>query len=187
MDLLWTDFLNSLWHDWRGGGQTEDRLDEAEWLSDFLREWHLKAAVPPSTEEMAVLKNFRDLLQRMAENVVAGHGFQTKDIEAVNKVLAEGPVVRQAVQTEDKVELNLVPVQKGWNHVMAEISASFIVTLIQGETNRIRRCENPDCLWFFYDNTRNRSKRYCEDKTCGNLMKVRKFRERQRRKNNKGS
>lgn len=182
MDLMWTDFLNSLWHDWRGSGRTEDRLDEPGWLSDFLQEWHLKATVPPTPQELISLKKFRDLLQRMAEDVVDGHDLQTKDIHAMNKVMADGPIVRQAVQTEKEVELNLVPVQKGWAHVMAEISASFIITLLEGEANRIRICENPDCLWFFYDNTRNRSKRYCEDKTCGNLMKVRNFRERQRKK-----
>ncbi|WP_141639042.1 CGNR zinc finger domain-containing protein, partial [Paenibacillus riograndensis] len=39
---------------------------------------------------------------------------------------------------------------------------------------------NPDCLWVYYDDTRNRSKRYCDDKMCGNLMKVRRFRARKK-------
>jgi predicted RNA-binding Zn ribbon-like protein len=65
---------------------------------------------------------------------------------------------------------------------MAEIAASFAHTLAEGDTKRIRICENRDCRWVFYDTTRNYSKRYCDEKACGNLMKVRKFRERQRRK-----
>jgi predicted RNA-binding Zn ribbon-like protein len=40
--------------------------------------------------------------------------------------------------------------------------------------------ENADCLWVYYDDTRNRSKRYCDDKACGNLMKVRRFRARKK-------
>ena len=52
----------------------------------------------------------------------------------------------------------------------------FAQTLAEGEASRIRICDNPDCLWVYYDRTRNRSKRYCDDRACGNLMKVRRFR-----------
>jgi predicted RNA-binding Zn ribbon-like protein len=63
---------------------------------------------------------------------------------------------------------------------MAEIAASFARTLADGEKSRLRICDNPDCLWVYYDDTRNRSKRYCDDKMCGNLLKVRRFRARQK-------
>lgn len=29
MDRLWTDFVNSDYHDWRGGDRSEDRLGKA--------------------------------------------------------------------------------------------------------------------------------------------------------------
>ncbi|MNI89783.1 CGNR zinc finger [compost metagenome] len=67
-----------------------------------------------------------------------------------------------------------------WTQVMAEVAASLAKTLIDGEIGRIRVCDNPDCRWVFYDDTRNRTKKYCEDKTCGNLMKVRRFRARKK-------
>ena len=57
-----------------------------------------------------------------------------------------------------------------------EIAGSFAQATQQGELSRFRICTNPDCLWVYYDDTRNRSKRYCDDKMCGNLMKVRRFR-----------
>ncbi|MNW66741.1 CGNR zinc finger [compost metagenome] len=63
---------------------------------------------------------------------------------------------------------------------MAEIASSFAAALVEKETSRFRICENPDCLWVYYDDTRNRSKRYCDDKLCGNLMKVRRFRARKK-------
>lgn len=181
MDLLWTDFLNSEWHDWRGSGRSEDRLDKPEWLAEFLAEWNLSAPIPPEPKELSALKALRALLHRMAEGLVAGTDPSTDDLRELNRVMSRGKVSRQITQTNDGHRLDLIPVEKNWPQTMAEIAASFARTLSEGEGTRIRICENPDCLWVFYDNTRNRSKRFCDDKLCGNLMKVRKFRERQRR------
>ncbi|MDT3426149.1 putative RNA-binding Zn ribbon-like protein [Paenibacillus forsythiae] len=55
--------------------------------------------------------------------------------------------------------------------------------IVEGKKpSRFRICDNPDCRWAYYDDTRNRSKRYCDDKACGNLMKVRRFRARKKAK-----
>ena len=43
---------------------------------------------------------------------------------------------------------------------------------------RLRRCGNPTCSWLFIDETRNRSRRWCEMASCGNVLKVRRHRER---------
>jgi predicted RNA-binding Zn ribbon-like protein len=45
---------------------------------------------------------------------------------------------------------------------------------------RIRACAASDCGWWFLDDTKNRSRRWCDMKICGNRDKVRRFRERQR-------
>ncbi|MGZ5324519.1 MAG: CGNR zinc finger domain-containing protein, partial [Solirubrobacterales bacterium] len=45
---------------------------------------------------------------------------------------------------------------------------------------RLKLCENPDCLWAFYDNSRNRSGSWCRMGLCGNRIKNRAYRERQR-------
>lgn len=46
---------------------------------------------------------------------------------------------------------------------------------------RIRACAAADCGWLFEDETRNRSRRWCDMRTCGNRAKVRRFRQRDRR------
>jgi predicted RNA-binding Zn ribbon-like protein len=45
---------------------------------------------------------------------------------------------------------------------------------------RLRRCGNSTCYWLFLDETKNCSRRWCEMASCGNLMKVRRHRERHR-------
>lgn len=49
-----------------------------------------------------------------------------------------------------------------------------------GTWERLKLCENPDCLWAFYDSSRNRSGSWCRTGLCGNRIKNRAYRERQR-------
>ncbi|MCL6580471.1 MAG: CGNR zinc finger domain-containing protein [Firmicutes bacterium] len=46
--------------------------------------------------------------------------------------------------------------------------------LFLGELDKV--CANADCGWLFYDDSRNRSRRWCDGRYCGNLIKVRRFR-----------
>lgn len=43
---------------------------------------------------------------------------------------------------------------------------------------RVRACAAEDCRWWFVDDTRNHSRRWCEMKTCGNRAKLRRYRAR---------
>jgi predicted RNA-binding Zn ribbon-like protein len=47
-----------------------------------------------------------------------------------------------------------------------------------GSLARVRRCASEDCRWWFVDDTRNHSRRWCDMKTCGNRAKLRRFRAR---------
>jgi predicted RNA-binding Zn ribbon-like protein len=44
---------------------------------------------------------------------------------------------------------------------------------------RIRSCAAGDCGWWFVDETKNHSRRWCDMKICGNREKIRRFRSRQ--------
>jgi predicted RNA-binding Zn ribbon-like protein len=45
---------------------------------------------------------------------------------------------------------------------------------------RVHACDAEDCRWWFLDDTKNGSRRWCDMKICGNRDKVRRYRERQR-------
>jgi len=52
--------------------------------------------------------------------------------------------------------------------------------LVESTTlSRVRACAADDCKWWFVDDTKNHSRRWCEMKTCGNRAKLRRYRERQ--------
>ena len=46
---------------------------------------------------------------------------------------------------------------------------------------RVRACAALDCGWWFLDDTKNASRRWCDMKICGNRQKVRSYRERHHR------
>jgi len=47
--------------------------------------------------------------------------------------------------------------------------------LISDDMGRLRVCENPECRWLFLDRSKNRTRRWCDMKICGNRMKARRF------------
>jgi predicted RNA-binding Zn ribbon-like protein len=49
-----------------------------------------------------------------------------------------------------------------------------------GTWPRLKACGNPDCQWAFYDRSHSRVGAWCDMATCGNRIKNRKLRQRQR-------
>ncbi|RKP58006.1 hypothetical protein D7Z26_00390 [Cohnella endophytica] len=178
--MLWDDFLNSIHRDWRGDGTAEDRLDDPAWFREWLHNQRLTPDNPLTERELASLKRLRALIHRMAEAFFVGGSPADEDLESLNKTMAQGAVVRKVIREEASYSLSLASTASRWPNIEAEIAASFGKLMAEGELSRIRICDNPSCLWVYYDDTKNRSKRYCDDKMCGNLMKVRRFRARRK-------
>lgn len=59
----------------------------------------------------------------------------------------------------------------GWE--MARAAGRLVVSHRLG---RVRPCAAGDCGWWFVDDTKNRSRRWCDMKLCGNREKLRRFR-----------
>ncbi len=66
------------------------------------------------------------------------------------------------------------------DHLAIDCGLALAHVIAAGETERLRRCEAPDCEQVLVDLSRNRSKRYCDARTCGNRLHVAAYRERQR-------
>jgi predicted RNA-binding Zn ribbon-like protein len=62
----------------------------------------------------------------------------------------------------------------------ADVVVRAFQELVAGDgLQRLKLCANPLCRWAYYDESRNRSRRWCDSAECGNVMKVRAFRARQ--------
>lgn len=47
------------------------------------------------------------------------------------------------------------------------------------ELSRVGQCDGRECGWLFYDTPRGRPRRWCDIRDCGNVAKVRAYRERE--------
>ena len=65
-------------------------------------------------------------------------------------------------------------------HLTVDCGMALAQVVAAGERERLRRCSAPDCDQVLVDLSRNRSKRYCDARTCGNRLHVAAYRERQR-------
>jgi hypothetical protein len=66
------------------------------------------------------------------------------------------------------------------DHLAADCGMALAFIMVAGEQDRLRRCEAPDCRDAFVDLSRNRSRRYCSSRTCGNRLHVAAYRARRR-------
>ncbi len=66
------------------------------------------------------------------------------------------------------------------DHLAADCGMALSFLIIGGERERLRRCDAPDCRNAFVDLSRNRSRRYCDSRTCGNRLHVAAYRARRR-------
>ncbi|WP_214411952.1 CGNR zinc finger domain-containing protein [Sphaerisporangium fuscum] len=62
----------------------------------------------------------------------------------------------------------------------ADCGVALAHLLVEGEWERMRTCAAPDCEKVFVDESRNRSRVYCDSRTCGNRMHVAAYRARRR-------
>jgi predicted RNA-binding Zn ribbon-like protein len=172
MDILALDFVNTEW--FATHYHFRDMLLEPDLREDFLRKQGLApdAALDPEcvralAEERAFLK---DALVSLIENQRLPKGADVK----LNRYLALSSGRREVLQREGRLEVAFQPDEKDCHWIMAEVAQSF-VRLADMDAGRLRMCENPACRWFFYDETRSRTKRCC-DATCASLVKVRRYR-----------
>ena len=57
-------------------------------------------------------------------------------------------------------------------HLLLPIAESACDLLCYSDISLIKKCENDACALFFYDTTKNHSRRWCSMSACGNRMKV---------------
>jgi predicted RNA-binding Zn ribbon-like protein len=82
--------------------------------------------------------------------------------------------------TFDATGPRLAPVCGGIDAGLATLLGMVTTAAADGSWGRLKACADDGCRWAFYDQSRNRSGRWCSMATCGNQQKARAFRERAR-------
>jgi len=106
------------------------------------------------------------------------------DLAMLNATLARS-LARQQLECHDgRYALNTVCAEGDLDCMLWPIAKSAAdVMTSEEEIERVRVCEataDDSCAWLFLDETRNRTRRWCSMKDCGNRAKARRFYHRHR-------
>jgi len=167
----WIDLVNSLEHD--GLGQTTDHLDHASWRDGLLQRWQFPAPAAPAS--LASLGQLRETLRRGAEDLAASGTLGKETLREINAAVSV-PIRRALRQHQNGFELEQIPERADWSWIAAQIAASFAHMLVDGTMRRMKFCGDERCRWIFVDETKGRTRRWCNERTCGNRNRVRRAR-----------
>ncbi len=174
MEFLCINFINTNWYNTHK--DNKEILDDKNWLHFFLEKWKLQTDSPPSAKDLFILKELRAFLEESMDKILQGNALSKDQLDIINKFLSLVDFKKSIEIVDNKYTSALTPINRNFNWVIFEITASFVDLISYQDIKRIKLCENPDCRWIFFDESKSRTKRWC-DNTCASLMKVRKFRE----------
>jgi predicted RNA-binding Zn ribbon-like protein len=155
------DLLNT---QWLAAGTPVDLLA----TQDGTRAWLAAAAItaPPTPETrqalIAARQAIRDVLAQQS-------GSGAEALGRLNAVLGHGRL-RLSIAPPLSPAKTLEADDPAWEPAV-RAAASFL-DLLEQAPERIRQCQHPVCVLWFYDTTRNATRRWCSMATCGNRAKA---------------
>ncbi|MEP9387654.1 ABATE domain-containing protein [Mesorhizobium sp. KR9-304] len=154
--------------------------DRASNPRDFLS-WAQRCGIrlerAPTTRALARLQALREALANVFDAVVDEHKPAAIDLKVLNTELAHARMAERLVPTDHGFVL-----QDGATDAVDRFRHAIVceaVEMLTDNTRRIKRCPDHECLWLFYDGSKNLSRRWCAMDDCGTRYKVRRFRGRE--------
>lgn len=128
--------------------------------------------------DVAALRAYRARLDAIVTAWEAGDGLAA--VPMINALLAETGAIPQIVAHDGRgphihVSRPAAPMS---DRIAAHLAMGLAELLVAGESGRLRSCASPACREIFLDESRNRSRRYCDSRTCGNRLHVAAYRAR---------
>lgn len=155
----------------------QDDLADVEALTTFLAAHAFSAVTAVTARDLALVGALRGRLRRLWETTDLQEA-----VDEVNCLLAASAAVPQLTAHDGgPLHLHFTPTHAPLaDRVAAEAAMGLAVVLRESGLLRLRRCAAPDCGRVLVDLSRNRSRRYCDHRTCGNRLHVAAYRARQR-------
>lgn len=186
------DFVNT-----EGG----ERNGPPERLADYadLARWSAHASVVDADEAERLLREaethptraarvhgraieLREALFRILAAMAAGGGPAQEDRAILDRELAEALAHRKLVPVDGRFAWEIAGGEDRLERILWFLVDDAADLLSSELLDRVKECGGPDCRWLFLDESRNRSRRWCEMRECGNRAKQRRYHRRQRRR-----
>ena len=182
------DFVNTASN--RTGGPVRDRLVAYGDLVTFAervgevgpqtaaRLRSLAEADPAAAE--AVLRRARELREAIYRSFSAMARRETAspaDLAILGEGVARASAHRLLVPTADGCEYEYSDAD-ALDRPLWPIALAAAELATSKDVSRVKECASQSCNWLFLDVSKNRSRRWCDMKDCGNRAKARRFRQR---------
>ena len=156
---------------------TPEELPDLAALAAFVRRHDVSEVGPLTGADLDAAHRLRDDIRAVFDASDEG-GAAT----AVNALVAQAAVTPRLTDHDGYAwHIHYFTPGAGLaEHLTIDCGVALAQVISAGEWERLRSCEAPDCDHVLVDLSRNRSKRYCDARTCGNRLHVAAYRERQR-------
>ena len=173
------NFLNTI-HDWTATERRDyltnyaDALGFAE-ASGLLSPAEARRLQGATTAEMRRLRDLRSRLERIFRAVVESHSPSREDLDALARDAAAAAAMTIIHRSNDHYSRTVDPACAGQATLRLRI-ADAAMALLTGPPQalpRLKAC--PACGWFFRDDTRSATRKWCSMATCGSAAKSRSY------------
>jgi predicted RNA-binding Zn ribbon-like protein len=151
-----------------------EELTDPAALDAWLASRGLPVLEPATAEDLERALTFREALRSLA---LANSGGEL-DPEAVAQLRAASGEATLRAWVDDDGAMAIAPSCDGVDALIARILSAVATAQETGEWQRLKVCTSNECLWAFYDRSRNRSRHWCSMDVCGNRAKTRSYRAR---------
>ncbi len=155
----------------------EDGTDELA-SAAAARAWLADRGLPGSGElTLADTRRLAAVREALRELLLANNSGESPPpaaLAALNEQSAEAAIGLRF----DRDGADLVTNCDGVDSTIAALLAIVHESMRDRSWSRLKVCPADDCLWAFFDHSRNRSGIWCEMGVCGNRAKARAYRER---------
>ena len=148
--------------------------------ADLLRKRASESPAVVSRVLPAAVK-LREAIYRVFSSLAGGRPAASNDVKVIEAFALEAwkrrrliPSSRGSYRWQWKLEDEDNPAQMLW-----PIALSAVQLLTSDGVGAVRECAADDCAWLFLDESRNRSRRWCDMKVCGNRQKARRHYQRE--------
>ena len=121
-------------------------------------------------------RTLRDVIHRVFTRTPAADA----DLEALARAAAAATAARRLEPQPDGGYAFVWPESDELEQILWPVALSAAELLTSKDRARVKECANDSCRWLFLDRSKNRSRRWCLMRDCGNQAKARRFRARMR-------
>ena len=177
------DFVNSV-HDWTEPKPRDyltdfdDALGFGEKAGILTRSESRLLAEHAGDRELRELRELRERLVRIFRGVVASRAVPRADLDALARDGARAASAATLGTVRGQILRRIDADHAGVTTVRLRIVEAAIGLLTSSDLQRVKAC--PGCGWFFLDETKNGSRRWCSMRMCGSLAKARRYYRRKR-------